>query len=233
MKELSVIDFFCGAGGFSEGFRQMGFKIEKGYDNWKPAIETYNHNFGTKSKIKNILDFHNSIEDINELPNTDIILGSPPCVSFSSSNKSGKADKSLGLKLTESFLRVVAVKKHQKNSNLKAWFMENVVNSRKYLQAEYTFEDLNLTEWAKLNNLNPKSIAIKLGENTAIINAADYGSLQARKRVVSGEIIKENKLVIPEPSHKDPKKEGQLPNYRTIGEMKSRFPSPYSRLSIT
>ena len=231
MKELSVIDFFCGAGGFSEGFRQMGFKIEKGYDNWKPAIETYNHNFGTKSKIKNILDFHNSIEDINELPNTDIILGSPPCVSFSSSNKSGKADKSLGLKLTESFLRVVAVKKHQKNSNLKAWFMENVVNSRKYLQAEYTFEDLNLTEWAKLNNLNPKSIAIKLGENTAIINAADYGSLQARKRVVSGEIIKENKLVIPEPSHKDPKKEGQLPNYRTIGEMKSRFPSPYSRLS--
>ena len=231
MKELSVIDFFCGAGGFSEGFRQMGFKIEKGYDNWKPAIETYNHNFGTKSKIKNILDFHNSIEDINELPNTDIILGSPPCVSFSSSNKSGKADKSLGLKLTESFLRVVAVKKHQKNSNLKAWFMENVVNSRKYLQAEYTFEDLNLTEWAKLNNLNPKSIAIKLGENTAIINAADYGSLQARKRVVSGEIIKENKLVIPEPSHKDPKKGGQLPNYRTIGEMKSRFPSPYSRLS--
>ena len=27
MKKLKVIDFFCGAGGFSEGFRQMGFEI--------------------------------------------------------------------------------------------------------------------------------------------------------------------------------------------------------------
>ena len=54
-KKLTVIDFFCGAGGFSEGFRQMGYKIIQGYDHWQPAIETYNHNFGTKSKIKNIL----------------------------------------------------------------------------------------------------------------------------------------------------------------------------------
>ena len=28
--QLSVIDFFCGAGGFSEGFRQQGFEIAMG-----------------------------------------------------------------------------------------------------------------------------------------------------------------------------------------------------------
>jgi DNA (cytosine-5)-methyltransferase 1 len=56
-NKLTIIDFFCGAGGFSEGFRQMCFEIVKGYDHWRPAMETYNHNFGTHSTIKNILDF--------------------------------------------------------------------------------------------------------------------------------------------------------------------------------
>ena len=130
-NRLTVIDFFCGAGGFSEGFKQVGFKIKEGYDNWQPAINTYNHNFGTNSKITDILRYKDSLKEINKLPNTDVIIGSPPCVSFSSSNKSGKADKSLGLDLTKCFLRIVAVKKHQKDSILKAWFMENVVNSKK------------------------------------------------------------------------------------------------------
>ena len=76
-------------------------KIIKGYDNWQPAINTYNHNFGTDSEVKNILDFKNKIEEIQDLPETDVIIGSPPCVSFSSSNKSGKADKSLGLELNK------------------------------------------------------------------------------------------------------------------------------------
>jgi DNA (cytosine-5)-methyltransferase 1 len=31
-NKLKVIDFFCGAGGFSEGFRQMGYKIVYGFD---------------------------------------------------------------------------------------------------------------------------------------------------------------------------------------------------------
>lgn len=228
MDKLTVIDFFCGAGGFSEGFRQMGFEIIEGYDHWKPAVETYNHNFDTESKVKNILDFSESIDEIIDLPNTDVIIGSPPCVSFSSSNKSGKADKSLGVQLTESFLRIIAVKKHQKNSTLKAWFMENVINSRRYLQPEYTFKDLNLEVWAKNNKISPRKIAIKLLDNTTIINSADYGSLQARKRVISGEIIKKGSLVIPPVTHKHPEKEGSLPNYETIKKMKKELPCPFS-----
>lgn len=226
-NRLKVIDFFCGAGGFSEGFRQMGFEIVQGYDHWQPAIETYNHNFGTDSTIKNILDYKD-IEEIEALPNTDVIIGSPPCVSFSSSNKSGKADKSLGVHLTECFLRIVAVKKHQKNSTLKAWFMENVVNSRRYLQPEYTFEDLGLEDWARKNKIGLHKPAIKLLENTEIINSADFGSLQARKRVISGEIIKNGGLVRPKPTHSS-KEESRLPAHITISEMKKVLPSPFSQ----
>ena len=230
-KKLTVIDFFCGAGGFSEGFRQQGFEILQGIDCWQPAVDTFNFNFKTNHKSKNILDFYNSIEEILTLPDTDIIIGSPPCVSFSSSNKSGKADKSLGVQLTECFLRIVAVKKHQKDSTLKAWYMENVVNSKRYLQREYTFHDLKLTDWAKQNRISPQKVAITLDGNSTIINSADYGSHQNRKRVISGEIIKVGKLIIPTPTHQLPESEGCLKKYNTLGMLKSSFPSPFSKSS--
>ncbi len=230
-NKLTVIDFFCGAGGFSEGFRQQGFEILLGVDHWQPAVDTYNHNFNKEFETKNILDYSQSIEEIDTLPNSDVIIGSPPCVSFSNSNKSGKADKSLGVKLTETFLRIVAVKKHQPNSKLKAWFMENVVNSRRYLQPSYTFHDLGLSDWAKKNRISPNKIAITLLENSHIINSADYGSVQARKRVISGEFIKFNKFILPSPTNKAFEKEGVLPNYNTIKLIKENFPSPFESKS--
>jgi DNA (cytosine-5)-methyltransferase 1 len=230
MKKLKVIDFFCGAGGFSEGFRQMDYEIVYGFDHWKPAVDTYNHNFSLNCKLKNILDFKYSIDEIDKLPNTEIIIGSPPCVSFSSSNKSGNADKSLGVELTETFLKIVAVKKHQPNSTLMAWFMENVVNSKRYLQTAYTFKDLGLTEWANRNRISPLKIAIDLYDNTAVINSADYGSFQSRKRVISGEIIKKGKLIIPDVTHSENGLNGKQ-GYLTIGKMKYNFPHPFAKES--
>lgn len=230
MRKLRVIDFFCGAGGFSEGFRQLGYEIIYGFDHWKPAVDTYNHNFSLNCEVKNILDFKHSVDEIENLPNTEIIIGSPPCVSFSSSNKSGNADKSLGVELTETFLRIVAVKKHQPNSVLKAWFMENVVNSKRYLQTAYTFKDLGLTQWANKNRISPLKIAIDLYDNTTIINSADYGSFQARKRVISGEIIKKGKLIIPKTTHSEDGLDGKE-KYLTIGKMKKNFPHPFTKKS--
>lgn len=228
MEKFRVIDFFCGAGGFSEGFRQMGYEIIYGFDHWKPAVDTFNHNFNLNCKVKNILEFKNSIDEIENLPNTEIIIGSPPCVSFSSSNKSGNADKSLGVELTETFLRIIAVKKHQPNSILKAWFMENVVNSKRYLQTAYTFKDLGLTEWANKNRISPLKIAVDLYENSVIINSADYGSFQARKRVISGEIIKKGKLIIPNTTHSEDGLDGKE-KYLTISKMKRNFPHPFTK----
>lgn len=203
MKKLTVIDFFCGAGGFSEGFRQQGFEIIHGVDYWKPAIDTFNFNFGLNCKTRDMLEFEHSIDAMEALPDTDIILGSPPCVTFSSSNISGKADKTSGIKLTLIFLRIVALKKWQSKSKLKAWFMENVPNSINHLGAEYTFEELGLGEWATKQKIGRSKIAITLRENQKIVNSADYGSPQSRERVISGEIINRRKLIIPDSSHSE------------------------------
>jgi len=220
---------FCGAGGFSEGFRQQGFEIKAGVDYWEPAIKTFNHNFGLKCSVKNMLSFEHSTEEIENLPDTDIIIGSPPCVTFSSSNISGKADKTSGVTLTQIFLRIVAVKKWKPDSLLKAWFMENVPSSIKHLGNEYTFDELGLGDWATKHKIGRTKVAIKLEGNQEIINSADYGSAQSRERVICGEIVSKRKLIVPEPSHKQENSdEISYRPWRSLDNIKNNLPSPAS-----
>jgi DNA (cytosine-5)-methyltransferase 1 len=179
----TVADFFCGAGGFSEGFNQAGFNVVFSLDNWKPAVDTHDINHpNCDCRHMNILDI-DTIDDI--IPDTDIIVGSPPCVSFSNSNNSGKADKTLGKQLIHQFLKIVLHKKSKPNSKLKYWIMENVPNSIDYIKDKYTAEELGLDP--KLPDLE---IPIK-----HILTASDYGSPQGRKRAIVGDYI------IPEKTH--------------------------------
>ncbi len=231
--EYTFIDFFCGAGGFSEGFRQQGFKPIRGIDSWQPAINTHNLNFGLSDNTKNVLDFED-LEEIEKLEDTDIIIGSPPCVSFSMANKAGKADKSLGIRLIEAFLRVVAVKKHKKNSILKAWYMENVPNSKNYVQEKYTFEDLNLSDWAEKNRLDKNSIAIYVKNNGSILNSNDYGSPQKRERFICGEYIyrdKKNNIIMGKEEFLEPQITHNKNTQIVLKDIRRNIPSPLQKVN--
>lgn len=221
-NRLTVIDFFGGAGGFSEGFRRAGFDIVMGVDNWQPAITTHNFNHNLNDEVKSVLDFEN-VDEIEKLPDTDIIIGSPPCQLFSVSNHGGNADKTEGVLLIKAFLKVVAVKKHKKNSKLKAWLMENVPNSRNYVKEYYTFSDLGLTNWAENNGLNPKEIAVKVQKNGGILHSDDYGSPQARSRFVCGEIVSSGEFPTPEKILNRP---------ITLDEVFKNFPKPFGNLKL-
>lgn len=182
---MRVADFFCGAGGFSEGFRIQGFDVVFGLDNWAPAINTHKlnhpkakHHLGDLLKIKP--------EEIDKvIPDTEIIIGSPPCVSFSYSNKAGKADKSLGTALIEKFLQIIAIKKNKPGSKLKYWLMENVPNSQKYVKKSYTFEELGLSG---------NGVALEVPVRK-VLNSADYGTPQTRSRFVCGNYPLPNKSI--------------------------------------
>ncbi|MBI3638723.1 MAG: DNA cytosine methyltransferase [Thaumarchaeota archaeon] len=82
-SSLTVMDFFCGAGGLSEGFKQAGFKIILGVDSDESAIETYTnqHGCGVVSKIEDI--DANFIKKETGRSRVDIIVGGPPCQGFS------------------------------------------------------------------------------------------------------------------------------------------------------
>lgn len=175
---MRVVDFFCGAGGFSEGFRQMGFDVVFGLDNWQPAVDTHELNHPHSKTVKmDILELKTP-EDIDRVvPDVEVIIGSPPCVAFSGSNKAGKAEKGFGIRLIEAYLKVVAWKLNKPDSVLKYWILENVPNSSIYIKDSYSFEELGLP--------GGKKTALQIKERN-ILNAADFGVPQGRLRFFCG-----------------------------------------------
>lgn len=144
---MRVADFFCGGGGFSEGFRQAGFEIVFAVDKWEPAVNTY---IGNKPGVNVIQDDVIRISNLPDdefealVPDSEVIIGSPPCQSFSHSNKSGNADKSLGIKLIEAYLKIIFRKKYKPGSILQYWVLENVPAVKNYIKEEYSATDFGL-----------------------------------------------------------------------------------------
>jgi DNA (cytosine-5)-methyltransferase 1 len=172
---LTVADFFCGAGGFSEGFYQAGFNVVFSLDNWAPAIKTHDLNHpDCNAIVKNILELDTPEKIDAVVPDTDIIVGSPPCVSFSNSNKGGGADKTLGVTLIEQYLKIVSWKISK--GTCKYWIMENVPNSIKFVKDKYTWEELGLPGTGPDLEVPVKQILV----------ASNYSSPQDRRRAVCG-----------------------------------------------
>ena len=180
-KSMRVADFFCGAGGFSEGFRQAGFEVVFAVDKWEPAINTFKAN---KPSCRVLQDDVQRISRLPDdefhalIPDTEVIIGSPPCVAFSNSNKSGNGDKSLGIELIKAYFRIVARKRFKENSLLRYWVLENVPNIKKYIQEEYSAADLELAGDFHLTPIN---------QSSRIYNAKYFGAPTNRKRFLCGE----------------------------------------------
>ncbi|MCL2234352.1 MAG: DNA cytosine methyltransferase [Firmicutes bacterium] len=178
---LRVADFFCGGGGFSEGFRQAGFDICFALDIWQPAVDTFKANKPGAKVVKDDIERIANLPDdeFHEVvPDVEVIIGSPPCVAFSNSNKSGGADKTQGVKLLESFLKIVARKKYKQNSILRFWALENVPNIEKYIKNEYTAEDLGLIGGWRL---------VAKHQSSGTYNSKYYGAPTNRKRFLCGD----------------------------------------------
>jgi len=186
---MKVIDFFCGSGGFSEGFRQAGFDVIWAVDKWKPAVETHQENHPNSTTILDDVIRLSNLPDkeFNEtIPDSEVIIGSPPCVAFSNSNRSGKADKALGTQLYEAYLRIIFRKKHKKKSILKYWILENVPNLMKFIKKEYTALELGLEGTKTLQVIN---------QSTDIYNAKYFSVPSSRKRFFYGEFPKPTKII--------------------------------------
>lgn len=163
---LTVGDLYCGAGGFSEGFRQAGFEIKWAVDNWDPALTTFQKNFPKAEVMKrNMLDE----KSIADLEHVDVLVGGPPCTHFSLANKGGNGDLKLGLRLVARFLAAVdAIKPGY-------WIMENVPNLEAILRRP---EDVG-------RSLSKEHLERYL-TSARVFHAQDFGVPQSRRRLFSG-----------------------------------------------
>lgn len=177
-----VIDLFCGVGGLTCGLEKAGLNVVAGYDLDATCEYAYNHNNNAKFINNNIKDVSGKeIKKILQEYDIKILAGCAPCQPFSRHQKyKYNRKKHKDWKLLYQFARLVEEVKPQIVS------MENVPE----LVKEQVFMDfINILEEQNYN------ITYK------IVNAADYGIPQRRKRLLllaSSE--KQIKLI--EPTHK-------------------------------
>jgi len=180
--KLKVLSLFAGAGGMDLGFKNAGYDIVWANDIDADSVKTYKRNIGDHI-------YHGDIEKIrnNKIPSDiDIVIGGFPCQGFSIANKSRHIDDSRN-KLYKQMLRIIKDKKP------------------KYFVAENVAGILNLGKGAVIQKIikDFKSIGYKV--DYKLLNAADYGVPQSRKRV----FIIGNRLGLENPY---PKQTHQIPS---------------------
>lgn len=144
------------------GFINAGFKIIWAIDNNKDAVKTYKTNIGDHILCDDITKI-----DPKDIPKADVVIGGPPCQSFSLSGKRNVED-ARG-QLVWRYLDII------KEINPKAFVFENVTGlmSAKNGNGERIVDLLKIA-FSEIGY----SIALQ------IMNAAEYGVPQKRKRVI-------------------------------------------------
>lgn len=159
-----AIDLYSGVGGWSLGLALAGVEVVESFEWWKEAARTHELNFCTPVRQVDIRSL-----DVTSLPrNLDFAVGSPPCTQFSFSNRGGNGDIADGLKDISKFLEVV------EHVGPRYWVMENVPRVAQILERE-------VGPRGQLRRFRDLITQIE------IVDMADYGLPQGRKRMLAGD----------------------------------------------
>ena len=182
-EKINVVSLFSGCGGMDLGFSQAGFRILWANDIDQKACQTYEQNIGKHVVCGDIQQI-----DYSTIPDADLILGGFPCQDFSMISKRGGITTERG-NLYRNFVDLVALKEPLIfiAENVKGLMTANKGNAIKQIVKDF-------------------SSTGKYGYITTphLVNFADYGTPQLRKRVLIIGIRKDinHTFEIPKPTHK-------------------------------
>lgn len=171
-KKYTIVDLFAGVGGLSMGFKDIGFDVVFANDNDEEASQTFIYNHPeTKFYLGNIKDLDKTkLNKYLGSTEIDVLVGGVPCQSFSMAGyRTTKKEVSLDDPrhyLFREFIRVAKILKP------KVVIIENVA-------AILSSHDGKIKDEI-ISELN--SIGYKV--DYMVLNAADYGVPQLRKRAV-------------------------------------------------
>jgi DNA (cytosine-5)-methyltransferase 1 len=179
------LDLFSGCGGFSEGFNQAGFTTNLAIDIHPPSLKTlqFNHPEATAvcGDIRKIfsdlfLDF------LPKSKNPIVITAGVPCQGFSLSNRKRHADDKRNF-LFKEFIRIT------KDINPDAVVLENV--SGLVSAGGGTFK----------KDISKAIEELGYHVNFSILDAADYGVPQRRRRIFFVGVKKNSNWLFPKKTH--------------------------------
>lgn len=170
--KLTLVDFFCGAGGLSLGFLQEGFHVKLANDIEDVCIQTYKYNhpelpskYLLQGDIKEIVDnIDGYITD-----DIDVVVGGPPCQGFSEANRQRVIDDPRN-KLYKYFVKAV------ESIAPKIVVMENVKGMLKV--ANQVIEDYENLKIEKNGMIYSYRVSYQ------ILNSQDFSVAQSRERLI-------------------------------------------------
>lgn len=191
MSDIRVIDLFAGAGGFTAGFKKASSRYQtvRAVEWDAAAAASYEATFG-----KGVV-FAGSIQDWldrERVPSADLIVGGPPCQGFSTLGKQDAEDE---------------------RNYLWREYVATIVKARpKYFVVENVaaFEKSHQFELFK-QETQPGGQLQHYTFRHRVLNAADFGAPQARKRAV----IIGHLRTLPFPGWPDPTHVGEHQSVRT------------------
>lgn len=165
---IDVLDLFAGAGGLTAGFHAASdrFRVSRAIELDTAAAATYQATFGPRFGPDVV--YNGGIESWlrdEDVPSVDVIVGGPPCQGFSMLGKRDVEDKRnyLWQEYAATILR----------AQPKYFVVENVAAFAKSQQ----FRDFTAST-------QPDGILRDYTFEWDVLNAADFGAFQARKRAI-------------------------------------------------
>lgn len=204
---MRTISLFCGAGGFDLGLQWAGHEIIWANDVFLDAVSTYRANIGDHVDTRSICDIPSS-----EIPDCDLVVGGFPCQGFSVANW-GRSNDDPRNQLFKEMVRVVRDKQPR------------------YFVAENVKGLLSMGKGTVIREIELAFEDAGYRVRSALVNVADYGVPQLRKRLLILGVRSDEPDIIafpPIPTHADPEVAPMLglEPWLSVGKALERFPEP-------
>ena len=183
MKKYNIMDLFAGVGGLSYGFSKIPeFNIVAANEIEKDIAAAYflNHPNVTMLNCDICSLTDHMLHDALGGKKIDIVVGGPPCQSYSTLGKRQMDDRA---NLFIQYKRVLGILR------LKAFIYENVVGL------------LSMNQGRLFNTVLSEFSELGYELKYKVLNAVNYGVPQFRERVILVGFLGENKYEFPEPTH--------------------------------
>jgi DNA (cytosine-5)-methyltransferase 1 len=191
-RTLTVIDLFCGTGGFSKGFENTGrYEVLLGIDLLPHAVDTFRANHPSAQGIAAEIQAFPARRVASALGLTpgdvDVVIGGPPCQGFSSIRPHrGENRDDPRNSLFENFADYIAFFRPR------AFVLENVVGLATY------------NDGATVDAMRDAFDSAGYDTDWRILNSAHYGVPQKRERLIMLGVERGGPLSFPKPTHGGP-----------------------------
>lgn len=208
-----VLDLFCGAGGTALGFHRAGFRVVGAVDIDPAAARTFQHNLGLAPLVADLaaISPQQLLHHFNlQADQIDVLVGCPPCQGFTRMRNDKGADdprNDLVLRYLE-FVEAIRPR---------CVVFENVPGLARQQHGSKVFR-------AFCHDLAALGYDVDPDNAGRVLNAADYGVPQLRKRLVLIAGRKPLHVPYPSPSHADPAHTRNLKAWVTVGEALAGLP---------